>query len=109
MGHTLLMLTLYVLVTARVTRLVNYDTVLDPTRLWIARRSAGNPRWGRLADFLACPWCVGFWAAVALAPAAILVLGWPWWTWAALPWAASHLVGIGDRWVADPLEIVEAG
>ena len=118
LGHTLLVLGIYVLVAARLTRLVNYDTELDPLRLWIARRisakqAAGivtdkppRTRWSTVADFMACPWCVGMWVSVALAPAVILTLGWPWWTWAALPFAASHLVGIGDRWVADPLEIV---
>lgn len=108
MGFTLLVLAIYVLVAARVTRLVNYDTVLDPLRLWLARKvSAGNRKWLLLVEFMACPWCVGMWASVALAPLAIHVLAWPWWTWAVLPWAASHLVGIGDRWVSDPLEIVE--
>lgn len=119
LGHTLLVLAIYVLVAARLTRLVNYDTVLDPARLSIARRIAHAQQalpdtphgrtlraWKGLADFMACPWCVGMWISVALAPAAIHVIGWPWWTWAALPFAASHLVGIGDRWVADPLEIV---
>jgi hypothetical protein len=116
MGHTLLVLTIYVLVAARLTRLVNYDTVLDPVRLWVARRisarqnpDGGKPtptRWATVADFMSCPWCVGFWVSLALAPAAILLLGWPWWSLATLPFAASHLVGIGDRWVADPLEIV---
>lgn len=116
--HTLLILTLYVLVAARLTRLVNYDSVLDWLRLRIARRiSMGQttlppprtlPLWLKWQEFLSCPWCVGFWISVALAPLAIWQLGWEWWTWAVLPWAASHLVGIGDRWVSDSLEIVEA-
>ena len=111
MGHTALTLTLYVLVAARLTRLVNYDTILDPARLWIARRiTAARPtptRWTTVAEFMGCPWCVGMWISVALAPAAIAVLAWPWWTWAVLPFACSHLIGIQDRWVSDPLEIVE--
>lgn len=113
LGGTLLVLAMYVLVAARVTRLVNYDAVLDPVRLWVARRisalqKVGSPsRWIVVAEFMACPWCVGFWVSVFLAPAVVLILGWPWWTLAVLPFAASHLVGIGDRWVSDPLEIVE--
>lgn len=113
LGGTLLVLGMYVLVAARVTRLVNYDTVLDPVRLWVARRisvlqQVGSPsRWRVVAEFMACPWCVGFWVSVFLAPAVVLILGWPWWSLAALPFAGSHLVGIGDRWVSDPLEIVE--
>ena len=38
---------------------------------------------------------------LALAPAPILILGWSWWTMAALPFAASHLIGIGDRLVSN--------
>ena len=127
LGETLLVLGLYVLVAARLTRMVNYDTVGDPIRLWIARRAstahlqAGTSdttddavmwgrrsrRWNGLADFLSCPWCVGLWISAALAPAAIHVIGWPWWTWAVLPFAASHLVGAFDRFVADPVAVVE--
>lgn len=111
--NELLILALWVLVVARLTRLVNYDTVLDPLRLAVARRistaqrEGTTTRWSKLAEFMACPWCVSMWIAAATAPAAITVLDWPLWTWTALPFAASHLVGIGDRWVADPLEIVE--
>lgn len=126
LGSILLVLALYVLVAARVTRLVNYDTVLDPIRLWIATRASSAKdqadaattveeqttafrrylRWTAVADFQACPWCIGFWVCVALAPVPILIIGWPLWAWAILPWAASHLVGIGDRWVGEDVEIV---
>lgn len=129
LGHTLLVLALYVLVAARVTRLINYDTVLDPVRVWIARRMSAaataaasrelpdekrpflvrQRRWTGVADFLACPWCVGMWVSVALAPAPIAVLGWPSWTWTVLPLAASHLIGIADRWVSEDMEIVDEG
>ena len=128
LGETLLVLGLYVLVAARLTRMVNYDTVGDPIRLWIARQSSTallhgshladnaddavkwgrrSRRWNALADFLGCPWCVGLWISASLAPAAIHVIGWPWWTWAVLPFAASHLVGAFDRFVADPVAVVE--
>lgn len=126
LGETLLVLLLYVLVAARVTRLINYDTLLDPIRLWIARRASSaliyartselpeektsglrrHQRWTKLSEFLGCPWCVGFWVAAALSPIPVVVIGWPWWTCAVLPFACSHLIGIGDRWVADPLQIV---
>lgn len=127
LGYTLLALALYVLVAARVTRAVNYDTVLDPIRLRIAahgstahRQAQELPtpeeqlhavrrynRWTALSDFLACPWCIGFWVSVACAPAAVAVIGWPWWTAAVLPFAASHLIGIADRLVSEDMEIVD--
>lgn len=125
LSQTLLVLAIYVLVAARVTRLVNYDSLLDPIRLWIARHASiaqeqitefttpeqnlraarRYARWTTLFDFIACPFCIGFWASVALAPIPIEVIGWPLWTWAVLPWAASHLIGIGDRWVSEDVEI----
>ncbi|QBP31122.1 hypothetical protein SEA_ARGIE_5 [Mycobacterium phage Argie] len=126
LGDVLLVLAIYVLVAARITRLVNYDQILDPIRLRIAARAAdafaaaGSSigevqarnlarynRWTKLSDFLVCPWCIGFWVCAALAPVAVAVIGWPWWTVAALPFAASHLVGIGDPLAADDMEIVE--
>lgn len=130
LGHTLLVLAIYVLAVATITRLINYDVILDPLRLWIARRASaaheaageaemnGAPtmaiaatrrhrRWNVLSDFLACPWCVGMWIALFTAPAVIHVLAWPLWSWVPVALAARHLVGIGDRWVSDPFTITE--
>lgn len=130
LGHTLLVVAIYVLMVATITRLINYDVILDPARLWIARRAstshdaAGEAelnsmpneaiaatrryrRWNVLSDFLACPWCVGMWIALATTPAVIHVLAWPLWTWLPVALATRHLVGIGDRWVADPFEITK--
>ena len=94
LGHILLILSIYVLTVASVTRLVNYDVIFDPIRLWPARRASvakaaaleaeanGMPvehaaatkrlaRWLLVCDFLACPWCVSMWVAAAAAPAPI--------------------------------------
>ncbi len=129
LGHTLLILALYVLVAARLTRLVNYDTILDPARLWIARRAstatiaaahqelpeAKEPflrrqrRWTATADFLACPWCVGIWVSAACSPAVVAVLDWPWWTVTVLTPAASHLIGVADPLASEDMEIVDEG
>jgi len=117
LGHTILILALYVLAAARVTRLINFDTVLDPLRLWIARRaqtakraqdeasvagqrvaaaSAGRRmgRWNTLASFLGCPWCVGFWISVGGAFVAVWLVQWQWWCVAPVALACSHLVGV---------------
>lgn len=119
--ETLLVLTMYVLVAACLTRMVNHDFVFEWLRLFVDRRAATAlesaqstdrttvdyvvyanryNRWTVAGDFLVCPYCLGFWVCLALAPAPILILSWSWWTLAALPFAASHLVGIGDRLVS---------
>ena len=87
-----LMLLGYVLTVASITRLINYDQVLDPVRLFIARRMSaaheqaaqaeleGHPtvqeyairrrdRWALASDFMSCPWCVSPYIAAACAPA----------------------------------------
>lgn len=119
MGLVGLALVFYLLVAARITRAINYDTVFDPIRLRIARRIAAGQAAltdtpaGRglrfrlkLQEFLACPWCVGFWVAALLAPAVTAVLAWPVWMWPVLAFACSHIIGLADPLVTDPLEIV---
>ncbi|EHI13158.1 hypothetical protein KEK_08252 [Mycolicibacterium thermoresistibile ATCC 19527] len=132
MGFTILVLVIYVLAVARLVRLVNFDTVLDPVRVLIARRAAladraaaeaGDAgreasaelyrrragRWNTLAYFVACPWCVGFWLALATAPIPVGIMGWPWWAVFGVALAASHVVGLMAPLSADEeIEIVEA-
>jgi len=130
LGNILLVLTGYVLTVASLTRLVNYDRIFDKVRLWPARRAsvaataareaeANNmptehvaavrryQRWVTLSDFLACPWCVSPWIAAPCAPVPIQVIGWPLWTLIPLVLATRYLVGIADRWVSEPYEIVD--
>lgn len=132
LGNVLLVLAVYVLAVARITRLVNYDVIFDPVRLWVARRAStsataageananGMPteytaatrryhRWTVASDFLACPWCIGMWAALATAPLVLHILAWPLWAWVPVALATSHLIGIQDRWVSEPLEIIDEG
>ena len=98
---TVLVLVLYTLSVARLTRLVNADTVLDPVRVAVARR-AGDPdrseaerrRWNVVAYFMSCPWCVGLWLSLGGAAGPVVVLGWPWWAGLPVALAASHLVGV---------------
>lgn len=130
LGYVLLVLGIYVLTVATITRLINYDVVLDPLRLWVARRIStaqaaageaemnGMPtehaaatrrarRWTVVYDFLACPWCVGMWIALFTAPAVLHVLAWPLWAWLPVALATRHLVGIGDRWVSESFQITQ--
>jgi hypothetical protein len=53
----------------RLTRLVVTDSITQPLR----NRVSSTPR-PRVAYFLACPWCVGFWMALTVAA---LVSLWP--------------------------------
>ena len=131
---TLVVLIVWFLAVARVTRLVNADTILDPPRLWLARRAVAarevaaeakqlgqveryaaldRParRWEKALGFVQCPWCVGMWAALLSAWAPMILLSWfsrPWYldvvVYLALALAASHLVGVCARF-ADTDEI----
>jgi hypothetical protein len=115
---TLLILTIYVLAVARLTRLINADMVLDAPRLAIAARERQHRsvaeglevdltqpklheyhrslarRWQTALYFVQCPWCVGMWLALAGAIVPIRLIGWPWWALFPVGLAASHLIGV---------------
>lgn len=123
----ILVLIVWTLAVARLTRLINADNVLDPPRLWVAgravlARSNANEadalgqavrflrldkvanRWEKALYFVQCPWCVGMWLAIGTA--------WvPLWfghnraaLYLLIALAASHLVGVCARF-ADTEEI----
>ena len=111
MGYTVLILVIYVLAAARLTRLVNADTVLDGPRLAIARRArdtaASGPerrRWTTSLYFVQCPWCVGFWICLFSAYLPVHLVRWPWWALVPVALAASHLIGV-FAFAADTEEI----
>lgn len=131
---TLVVLIVWFLAVARVTRLINADSILDRPRLWVAGRAVDDRRdateadqlgqavrfvlldrrarrWETFLAFLQCPWCVGMWAALLSAWAPMALLSWfsrPWYldvvVYLALALAASHLVGVCARF-ADTEEI----
>lgn len=80
----------------RTFRLIGYDTVLNPLRERIVRRSKAqeDPSLYRrdLDVFLHCPWCLGFWSAVGW------WLAWTQWEsftiWFAVPFAIAAGVGL---------------
>lgn len=103
MAYSLLVGVVYALSIARITRLINADTILDRPRLVIAgaARAAklagddtGHQRWSTLMYFVQCPWCVGMWLAIGTA--------WiPLWfntnvvaRYLGIALAISHLVGV---------------
>jgi hypothetical protein len=89
--HPVLVLSIYVLATMRLTRLVNADTILDPVRIKMAQMF--GPQSGTL-EFFGCPWCVGFWISLAGAAVPVAVLGWSWWWMLPLGLACSQIVGM---------------
>lgn len=82
----------------RVWRLLAEDTVLNRPRAWVfglGDWTSGPPPVGyrgKLADFVTCPWCFGFWVVVA---GWLLWLVWPDGTLVlATPFALSAAVGV---------------
>jgi hypothetical protein len=132
LGCQILTLSIYTLAVARITRLINADMVIDGLRLIPVRKmraaqdavtearlhgqvaradilAVSVRRWSTLNYFLACPWCVGFWVALATAIIPVRIIGWPWWALFPVGLAASHLVGV-FAFTADTedTEVVEA-
>lgn len=76
----------------RVWRLLGADTVLDRPRDWLVRADDADGYRQTLDEFLHCPWCLGFWVAVAWWAA--------WQAWpesvlaCAVPFAVSAVVGL---------------
>lgn len=78
MTHSAVLLILDALACFRLTRLVVADTITASLRQrLIGHTYEGQPRYGdgtripvagrpKLAEFLGCPWCVGFWCALAI-------------------------------------------
>lgn len=117
LGYIVLVFAIYVLSVARLTRLINFDKLATPLRMWPARRSAleyqaadelvdsgkdaawdlhtrRGDRWDLVAYLLGCPWCIGFWLCLFTAIAPVLIIGWPWWALFPVALAASHIIGL---------------
>ena len=121
LAYQLLAFGLVALLVARITRLINADTILDGFRVWLSEKerlarlheyqekSAGREalakkaarsarRWHAVNYLVYCPWCVSIWLAVPTAP----LVAW----WVGLPigfgvmygFGVSHLVGVFSRY-----------
>ena len=94
-------LTLIALAVFRIYRLIAEDTILEGVRRWVYRLDRNWQKEGdytgdkyrvKLALFVTCPWCLGFWLSLA------------WWgayqVWehgavvVAAPWAISAIVAL---------------
>lgn len=77
-------LVLIALASARLTRLVTTDTILDPPRDWLLLRL---PTRSKIATLIECNYCTGFWVTLAT------VLIWHGWgtvgRWVVWVWAAA--------------------
>lgn len=116
-SHQILILVVYVLAVARVTRLINADTIMDwlraipmrrahdaRQRMNTARRSGqtdtavvferASRRWSTVLYFLECPWCVGMWACLATAWIPMFAYDVLALQYLGIALAASHLIGI---------------
>lgn len=88
---TVLVLVIYVLAVMRVTRLINYDTIMSWVHVW-----AGN-KWGPgswQVEFFECPWCIGMWVALLTAWVPILTTDLTWWLYVPLALATSMVIGL---------------
>jgi hypothetical protein len=86
-----LLVTLAVLATARLTRLVTTDSITDPARAWLHDHT---PPW--VTYLVHCPWCVSVWLGAGVAAA---TYNWPR-TWP----VQIALVGLTASYVTGRLE-----
>lgn len=86
---TWLLVVLVVLATARLTRLINEDAILDAPRAWVQQHAPDS-----VVYLVQCPWCVSMWVGGPVAAAAVL---WPSnraVAWGLLALAASEVTGL---------------
>lgn len=101
--------TLLAIAAFRVWRLIAEDDILDRPRRYVTRlgskwKKEGDPLPAgyriKLADFLSCPYCAGWWVGLAWVGA--------WWAWphgtliAATPFAVSALLVAAERLISGP-------
>lgn len=87
----------------RTYRLIGRDTILDPVRKWAvglpSNWQEGQPVPAdyreKLAVFLECGWCSGFWNALAWW--GLWLISHTWATWAAVPWALAAIVALVEK------------
>jgi len=89
---SLLLLTLWTLALARITRLVVADRLTDFLRVWAYRRSRGAETY--TTYFLQCPWCMSMWLGFASSPLLWLQVDWPWFAYPLVSLAGSYAVGL---------------
>lgn len=85
---------LMMLAVARITRLVNEDTLTERPRSWLILRLNGHEN----AQYLiTCPWCVSVYAGAGVAGVWVAVGSNPWFVGGLIALAASYVTG----WLAE--------
>lgn len=116
--NMVLILVVYALAIARLTRLINVDTILDRPRVALAAREKHHRaiahslqadmkqgelqehhlaiagRWSTALYFVGCPWCVGLWLTLATAWLPIWYADNSAARYLGVALAASHLIGV---------------
>ncbi|AKF14674.1 hypothetical protein SEA_ALANGRANT_9 [Mycobacterium phage AlanGrant] len=127
----MLLLTLYALAVARITRLVNADKITDRLRLVpaaklrslqtlrrerMARGAVAEAnelnsrilRWDKVVYYVSCPWCVGMWVALGTVWAPLFLGGNVVVQYLLIGLAVSHLVGVFAQFAdTEEIEIVD--
>lgn len=98
---TLSIFALSLLASLRLVRLGVEDTITQPFRNFLARRSARGGRighaWLWLVQLFECPWCLGFWVAGAVTGLAVVATDHGhtagWFVYPAAALSISYLIG----------------
>lgn len=98
-----LIIALYILAVVRVTRLINFDTIMYWLHNLVGNRF-GPGSWQ--AEFIACPWCVSMWVGLFTAWAPLLFFGFASWYLYAISYvlfvlAASLVAGLLEPLTSD--------
>ena len=106
---TALIIVVWFLAVMRVTRLINFDTIMDWLHTWVGGRF-GPGSWQ--ASFLECPWCVGMWVALYTAWAPLVFVPWQGWLryvvlYLLLALAASMVTGLLARFSSEETAMEE--
>lgn len=108
LGFAVFTFVIYVLAVMRITRLINFDTILDPVRIAAAKVFGPD---STVIYFLGCPWCVSIWVGMASAWIPVVIVGLPWCWFVLVALATSHLVGVAAGLSSDEdieIETVDA-
>ena len=82
---------------ARLTRLVTADSITTFARTAFLRRFKGEVAARTAAEFITCPWCVGFWVALSVTLSAYAWGDQLWFIVATTALTVAHVVGLLAR------------
>lgn len=88
--YPLLLMVVMALATARVTRLITRDRILQAPRRAVLR---ALPDDHLLAYLVVCDWCVSVYTGTLAAAVSVWAAGWSWWWVPALALAFSYVTG----------------